>query len=402
MIKSKKNENIKLLIDLGKQPVSNRFLPESGHVSAPLYDLKLILNETTGQICLEHPFPIEDLKPRYEWLTCFEPEDHLDALADSIIKLPGISHESVFAGYSFKDDSTLERLKPKGYQRQWRIDSATDLGIPDNCASVETYQSVFTVEKAKDIQKKHGLANVMIVRHVVEHAYNLSEFIKAISILVHTNGYIVWELPDCERALNQGDCTIIWEEHVHYFTSFTFKNMLMNSGFTIIHNESVSYPLENSLIFITKKNTENKTSFIPNQDVLNTECKRAYQFANKVNERKKNIQLILRKFKQSNKSIALFGAGHLSVAFISIMGISDEIDFVIDDNPNKHSMLMPVGNIEILGSDSLYSKNINLCLLGLNPQNQPKLIARHAEFIEKGGRFASIFPETILYLEKMN
>ena len=93
MIKSKKNENIKLLIDLGKQPVSNRFLPKSDNEFVPHYDLKLILNETTGQICLEHPFPIEDLKPRYEWLTCFEPEDHLDALVDRIVKLPGISQE---------------------------------------------------------------------------------------------------------------------------------------------------------------------------------------------------------------------------------------------------------------------------------------------------------------------
>ena len=118
-------------------------------------------------------------------------------------------------------------------------------------------------------------------------------------------------------------------------------------------------------------------------------------------EHKKKIQLKLRKFKQSNKSFALFGAGHLSVAFISIMGISDEIDFVIDDNPNKHSMLMPVGDLEILGSDSLYSENINLCLLGLNPQNQPKLIAKHEKFIEIGGKFASIFPETILDLEKV-
>ena len=111
--------------------------------------MKLILKETTGQICLEHPFPIEDLKPRYEWLTCFEPEDHLDDLADSIINLPGISQESVFAGYSFKDDSTLERLKAKGYQRQWRIDPQKDLGLSDSCASIDTYQSVFNTEKAK-------------------------------------------------------------------------------------------------------------------------------------------------------------------------------------------------------------------------------------------------------------
>jgi hypothetical protein len=398
---AKNYSNNKTILDLGLQPVSNRFIQSSSRETIPKYPIKVKLDTLNGTVFLDPTFPVEEIKPRHKWLTCFEPEDHLDNMVEKIISLPNVNNNLIFAGYSFKDDSTLDRLRARGYKNQWRIDPQKDLSIIDRSASIETFQSVFNLDKAKKIRQQRGSVDVMIVRHVVEHAYDLPQFVAAISEMIHEDGYIIWELPDCERALEKGDCTTIWEEHLHYFTSFTFNNMLINSGFAIIHNESVSYPLENSLIVITKKNTENKTCFIPNQDVLNTECERAYQFANKVTERKKKIQLIVRKLKQSNGSIALFGAGHLSVAFISIMDISDEIDFVIDDNPNKHNMLMPVGDIKILGSDSLYSKNINLCLLGLNPQNQPKLIARHAEFIEIGGRFASIFPETILDLEKM-
>ena len=108
-----------------------------------------------------------------------------------------------------------------------------------------------------------------------------------------------------------------------------------------------------------------------------------------------------RKFKKGIGSIVMFGAGHLSVAFISIMGIADLGDFVIDDNPHKKGMIMPIGNIEILVSDSLYSRKVNLCLLGLNPQNQPKVIANHIPYTENGGKFASIFPGTALDLEKI-
>ena len=97
----------------------------------------------------------------------------------------------------------------------------------------------------------------------------------------------------------------------------------------------------------------------------------------------------------------MFGAGHLSVAFISIMGITDLIDFVIDDNPHKNGMVMPVGGIEILSADSLYSREVSLCLLGLNPLNQPKVIAKHTSFTRKGGVFASIFPGTDLTLEAL-
>ena len=394
-------DKTKLLLDLNLQPISNRFLSNNSNNSVPHYPMKLMLDQNTGRIQLGSPFPVEELKPRYDWLTCFEPEDHLDDMVEKIINLPNINKDSVFAGYSFKDDSTLDRLKAKSYLNQWRINPREDLGVTDSCASVETFQSVFSVAKAEQIQKRLGYADVMIVRHVIEHAYDLQQFVSAIAALTHPDGYIVWELPDCESALDKGDCTTIWEEHLHYFTSYTFKQMLVNTGFTIIHYESVPYPLENSLIAITKKNKQNKSKPLPDPNAVNKECERAYKFAQKVNERKKAIHSKLRKFKESSGPIAMFGAGHLSVAFISIMGIGDLIDFVIDDNPHKKGMVMPIGGIEILGSDSLYSRKVDLCLLGLNPQNQPKIITKHILFTENGGKFASIFPGTALDLEKI-
>ena len=74
------------------------------------------------------------------------------------------------------------------------------------------------------------------------------------------------------------------------------------------------------------------------------------------------------------------------------MKVVDLVDFVIDDNTNKKGMYMPIGNLAIKGSDSLYIENVKVCLLSLNPQNQPKVIANHKKFTDQGGFFASIFP----------
>ena len=236
---------MELLLDLGLQPVSNRFLKHNSKKNVPHYPMKLMLQKNTGLIRLEAPFPVEEVKPRYDWLTCYEPEDHLDDMVNKIIDLPNINKNSTFAGYSFKDDSTLDRLKVKGFNNQWRIDPQRDLGVMDSSANVETLQSIFSVLKAKQIQKSLGQVDVIIVRHVVEHAYNLHEFVSAISSMINYQGYIVWELPDCENALDEGDCTTLWEEHIHYFTSFTFKQMLENYGLKIIYYKSISYSLEN-------------------------------------------------------------------------------------------------------------------------------------------------------------
>ena len=77
--------------------------------------------------------------------------------------------------------------------------------------------------KAKNISNNYGYADVLIFRHVLEHAYDLGRFIDAAKQLIKPNGYIILEIPDCEKAFIVGDCTTIWEEHIYYFTSFSFN-----------------------------------------------------------------------------------------------------------------------------------------------------------------------------------
>lgn len=388
------------LLDLGPLPVSNRFLNPDSADSSPEYPFSLRLRGDFGLIHMEKPFPVEELKPKYQWLTCFEPEDHLDRMAQRLIQLPGISKDSVFGAYSFKDDSTLRRLEGLGYGHTWRLVPSEDFGITDPYANVESFQHVFTLELAIKAAERHGLADVLIVRHVVEHAYDISGFMKAVHALVKPEGYIVWELPDCERALAAGDCTTLWEEHVFYFTTFTFRALLEATGAEIIHYESEAYPFENSIVAIVKA----LRSLPPRSEwpasSVKAETNRARSFANSVISSKARVRTLLERFTRQHGKIALFGAGHLSVAFLSIMEVADLISCVIDDNPHKKGMKMPVGNLPIMGSESLKADAFPLCLLSLNPANQPAVIQKNKAYTAQGGRFSSIFPGTALYLEE--
>jgi len=384
-------EPSELLADFGLQPVSNRFLSEGSTEEAPSFLLQLRINTGSGLIYLAKPFAVEELKPRYDWLTCYEPEDHLDKLVQKLIALPGISSTSLFGAYSFKDDSTLRRLERLGYSNTWRIDPVLDLGINDPCANVETYQGEMTPKTAQKIRERHGVADVFIVRHVLEHAHNLAQFIDAIRLLVRPGGYIMFEVPDCGRALSVGDCTTIWEEHIFYFTAHTFRQLLLKFGFFITHFESVVYPLENSLIAIARSDLLELNRVSEDPDSVAKEIKRAHSFVETLNQHKNEVRKMLIQLREKKGEIAMFGAGHLAIAFISLMQVADLISFIIDDNPNKKGLQMPVGGLKIVGSEELYSRNIRVCLLGLNPQNQPKVIAIHRRFTEQGGIFASIF-----------
>ena len=389
---------MKLSLDFDLQPVSNRFYSLNSDQVAPKFPLGIEIDSESGLIKLKSPFPVEELKPRHGWLTCFEPEDHLDNLVDKLIKLPRINNNSVIGAYSFKDDSTIERLNDRGYHQTWRIDPDSDLCV-DKMANVETYQQVFTLSKSMQIKEKYGAADILLVRHVVEHAYDISKFVEAISLLIKPNGYIVWELPSCEKYLVNGDCTMIWEEHTHYFTQFTFREFLEKEGFCIDSLNVIPYPLEDCIVAVTRKEHNRNKGILSDRKGVDVEVERAKKYIELLNSNKISIPFKLEEIHNKYGSIVMFGAGHFSVAFISILGIEHLIDFVIDDNSNKKGKKLPGGSIPIVGSDILYQKNIKVCLLGLNPQSHYKIINKHKSFVENGGLFLSIFPGTDQYFE---
>lgn len=393
------NSFLKSLIDFGPQPVSNRFLGAEGSAEAPRFHLALGLERDTGLVRMMEPFPVEELRPRFSWLTCFEPEDHLDGLADRLIKLPGVGRRSVFAGYSFKDDTTLQRIRDRGFPNIWRVDPRIDLGVEDPLANVETFQLHFTPAKASELALRRCQVDVFVVRHVLEHAHDLYGFLEACRRLVKPGGYLVFEVPDCARALEECDYTTVWEEHTFYFTSQTFRTVLARAGLTLVHEEICPYPFENSLVAICMI-AEAPASAV-NHEIREIELARAAGFAAGFAGKKIRVQKALQNLRAQRGGIVMWGAGHLSVAFLSLLGVENRFEAVLDDNPHKKGMRMPIGGIPIRGSAWLEENHRGICLLGLNPQNQPKVVVKSGAFTSRGGKFYSIFESDIPGVERI-
>ena len=384
-------------IDFGLQPISNRFLESNLEIS-PSFPLEISWDSKLGCPVLLKPWPIEEIRPQFDWITCFEPEDHLDDLCNIILKLKINKDKATIAGYSFKDDTTLARLNKLGFNKQWRIDPKNDLSILNPLSNIETLQSSFNTLSANIIAQKKGLVDVLLVRHVIEHAYDLTDFINALKLLIKDDGYIVFELPDCKKAFKGGDCTTIWEEHTYYFFESSFKRCMHINNLEIVFWKNWDYPLENCMVGIVRKyNKKNTNIFISNKS--NEDLNIYNSFIDKFQKRKRKITAILNKFTQENGKICILGAGHLTIAFISLLNISEFISFAIDDNENKLDYFLPIGNIPIKKTEFLNSTNIKLCLLGANPQHHAKIKNNLQTFQNNGGIICSIFPNTLDYIE---
>jgi len=383
--------DVRQFLDLGNQPVTNRFLrhPEDRE---KYYPLGIGTCRRCGLVQLTASPAAEELTPVYDWISYNEPESHLDSLVDVIRKLPRVRPlDSRITGLSYKDDSTLERLESVGFQCVKRIDVQRDLGLVDSNAGIELIQGAVNPSVAEQITQRVGPADVLIVRHILEHAVDPRSFLEGLRTMVSEQGFIVLEVPDCEKAFIHLDYTTIWEEHRLYFTQQSFRQCLRLNGFMLHSFREYEYPFENSLVAIVQPAPPQVSPMPFSASVVDA-------FGENFVKRRLALQSFFAETKKRGEKIAIYGAGHLACAFLNYFDLNEFIDIVVDDNGHKQGLFMPGSKLPILPAGALLERGVKLCLLALIPELEPKIVARHDQYVVSGGVFASIFPGSPLSL----
>jgi hypothetical protein len=384
------SSGVETLLDFGPQALSNRYL-SSPEESEPLFPFVLGQCADCGLIQIPDSISPSELKPRFDWITYNEQEGHLDDLVEKICQLPGVTTEAVIGAISFKDDTTLARFQKCGFGKTWRLDPGRDLRLTDRLAGLETIQAELSSENAERIVEQRGLTDVLIVRHILEHTHDPRRFLAALRKLIKPGGCIVFEVPDCAPALERGDYTMFWEEHVLYFTPEAFQRSFAVWEFAPVHFKRYVYANENSLVAIVQPASTGKS--ISSEVVPASSLRKlGKRYAGAFPEYREKIADALAQYRLEYGKIAVFGAGHLSCAWINFLGVGQHIEFVVDDHPRKIGLFMPGSRLPIRASTDLRDQNVKLCLLSLSPESEIKVIQKNQAFVEKGGRFASIFP----------
>ena len=319
--------------------------------------------------------PKIDAKYKYNWLTCFEPEKHLDFLADQIINKYAINKYSVIFGYSFKDNSLIERIEKISRKNNLNLltRNSKDLGLPVNGACLYNLIRFTKKSNLESVVKESGKCDVLIIRHVIEHMSNLNEILQAIKILVKEKGKVIFEVPDCQKAFKKNYETTIWEEHFSYFTEETFKSCLNANGYKVNQFWRFDNKLEDSLV-ISATLISGSSFKIKNVEYLIKKSKHTLKsFFEGISKKKSEIKTFLNNIKNNGNKIFIFGAGHHASTFININNVDSYIDYVLDDNINKQDKFLSGTNIKIIKTERIIREKNPFILLTTNPESDKKI-----------------------------
>ena len=96
------------------------------------------------------------------------------------------------------------------------------------------------------------------------------------------------------------------------------------------------------------------------------------QFGEKVYKIRENVLSNLKKLKDKNKTVIGYGAPAKATTALNFFGISNEIDFIVEDNKLKHNKFIPGVNIPIKNKSKIKNKKNTLLVLAWNFYNDIK------------------------------
>ena len=379
------------ILNFGPQPPSNRFFSQ-GAAQLDAHILALGCCQACGLTQLVNPMPTAMVRTRHPWVSYNEPEAHLDGMTDELIRACRLQPDTRIVGFSHQDDTTLKRLNQRGFARTYRFDSRTDLGVENPLAGLESLQQALTAERAERLAGLHGLADLLIVRRVLEHAHAPLELLRALTLLVKPTGHLVLEVPENTKILTRGDYCFLWEEHIAYFTARSLRRLLARANLEPSLERIYEYPLEDSLVVVARPRSAEATAAAAAED----ETRLAADFGARFAAMRQRVRGDLSRLQSEGKRVALLGAGHLAIKFLNMFDLRDLVYCVVDDNPRKLGLCLPGCGLPVRPSSVLTEDRIDLCLLSVGPESEHKIVAAKQAYLDQGGRFASIYASSPL------
>ena len=98
-------------------PITSIFQNKTDKIKNYSYKYNFKVCEKTARIYIENLSCNPIIKYKHDWMTCFEPEKHLDDLTQIIVEEYANKKETIIYGYSFKDNSLLERLEQVSFKK---------------------------------------------------------------------------------------------------------------------------------------------------------------------------------------------------------------------------------------------------------------------------------------------
>jgi SAM-dependent methyltransferase len=184
---------------------------------------------------------------------------------------------------------------------------------------------------------QHGAlgADMIVCRHALEHIPDVAGFLRLIREAVGDHPTpIFFELPETLRVLREGAYWDIYFEHCGYFTPGSLARAFEHAGFAVT-DVRLGYG-DQYLMLEARTSPGGARSYAIDLDQPAEIAHEAAVFERSIARKLEAWRSYFAEAKRAGKSVAIWGSGSKCVAFLTTIGVDEEVRYVTDVNPHRH------------------------------------------------------------------
>jgi nucleoside-diphosphate-sugar epimerase len=370
------NNNLKRVVSLGYQPLANNLLNKKNE-KHEMYPLEMNYCPKCHNCQLSVSVDPKKMFSNYLYTSSTSStfRKHFVDAAKGYVKLLKLKPKKTYIiDIGSNDGVALKPFKDLGFNKILGIEPAKNLAKLANKNKIKTFNGFLEHKNLKKIKKN---ADLILASNVFAHSDKLKEMVECMLKLLSKNGTIIIEVQYLLNTLKDLTFDNIYHEHYNYWSLTSLINFFNQFNATIYKTEKINTHGGSIRIYITKRKkvkTENSVKILlKEEEVFGIKKYKTYQdFGDKVNKLKENVVKNINILKKNNKKIIGFGAPAKATTALNFFGISNQIDFIIEDNKLKHNKFIPGVSIQIKNKKSVKEKNALILVLAWNFYNDIK------------------------------
>lgn len=224
----------------------------------------------------------------------------------------------------------------------------------------------------------HVQSDFVVCKMTLEHIPDTADFLATVrrSIGDRTETRVFFQIPNASYVLRDVAFWDVYYEHCSYFTSASLAHLFAQEGFEVL---DLFTDYGDQYLMIEARPVDGRGDPGRTMAPLVDEVRQDVAFfAEQIQPRLAGWRAILDELQAESRRAVLWGSGSKGVAFLNTLGVTDEIGYVVDINPNKHGTFMAGSGHEIVAPAFLPAYKPDVVII-MNPIYEPEITSQLME-----------------------